>query len=516
MNFKFNQRERHMSFDPHSRHVRALRGALAGTALAGAALAGAALAVGSLAAAGCSSNSNHGQPDAGPGNGSDAGTDSGSGDGMSLHVVPVSTTGHDHFYGVAFDAQGNIYATGQVAPGTDAATDYASVVARFKPTGELDTSFGDHGFAIRNVATGTNGELFRGIVLQSDGKIVISGSVEAANATDARDRNIALLRLMPDGTTDTTFGDNGVAIVDLSPGHVVGTGYVADSVWGMAVYPDDRLVLTGGMVRSGADDTDYAVVRLTKDGAMDGSFASGGVFSLDREIVDTTNGNALKHNNASPRNVTLMPGGGIIAAGYQPIPGRDTEPVVYKLTDQGQLDATFGTGGVFDTYLLDEQAETYAARLQGDKLVTTGYGRSLPTETTDILSLRLNADGTLDTTYGTAGMVRIDVAGFADNSRNLLVLPDKRIVLAGGGRPAADNVDGFIAMLTENGQPDTNFSPKGWKTVDLGGPADFLWSVALSPDGKTLAFVGFKGVGANPTPATANDDAVLLLVPVGT
>jgi uncharacterized delta-60 repeat protein len=171
---------------------------------------------------------------------------------------------------------------------------------------------------------------------------------------------------------------------------------------------------------------------------------------------------------------------------------------------------------VFDTYLLDEQAETYAARLQGDKLVTTGYGRSLPTETTDILSLRLNADGTLDTTYGTAGMVRIDVAGFADNSRNLLVLPDKRIVLAGGGRPAADNVDGFIAMLTENGQPDTNFSPKGWKTVDLGGPADFLWSVALSPDGKTLAFVGFKGVGANPTPATANDDAVLLLVPVGT
>jgi uncharacterized delta-60 repeat protein len=500
-----------MFFDPNPRLVQALRRVLAMAALVAAALA-----------AGCSSNSNPDQPDAGSGSGSGSGSCSGSGsgsgggDGMSLHVVPVSTTGHDHFFGVAFDPQGNIYATGQVAPGTDAATDYASVVARFKPTGELDTSFGDHGFAVRNVATGTNGELFRGIVVQSDGKIVISGSVEHAGATDVRDRDIALLRLMPDGTTDASFGDNGVAIVDLSPGHAVGTGYVADSVWGLAVYPDDRLVLTAGMVRSGADDTDYAVVRLTKDGARDASFATSGVFSLDREIVDTTNGNALKHNNASPRNISLLPGtGGIIAAGYQPIPGRDTEPVVYKLTDAGQLDATFGTGGVFDSYLLDEQAETYAARLQGDKLVTTGYGRSLATETTDILSLRLNADGTLDTTYGTAGMVRIDVGGFADNSRNLLVLPDKRIVLSGGGRPAAGNVDGFIGMLTENGQPDTSFSSTGWKTVDLGGPADFLWSVALSPDGKTLAFVGFKGVGANPTPATANDDAALLLVPVG-
>jgi uncharacterized delta-60 repeat protein len=489
-----------MSVDSH-RTLRAAPRAL----VAAAALTAATLATG------CSS-SNHDQPDAGP----TGGSDSGSGDGMSLHVVPVSATGHDHFYGVVFDAQGNIYATGQVAPGTDAATDYASVVAKFKSTGELDTSFGDHGFAIRNVATGANGELFRGIVLQSDGKIVISGSVEHAGATDPRDRDIALLRLLPNGTTDTTFGDNGVAIIDLSPGHAVGTGFVADSVWGLAVYPDDRLVLTGGMVRSGADDTDYVVLRLTKDGARDGSFASGGVFALDRQIMDATNNNALINNNASPRNITLLPGsGGIIAAGYQPVPGRDTEPVVYKLTESGQLDATFGTGGVFDSYLLDEQAETYAARLQGDKLVTTGYGRSTAAETTDILSLRLNADGTLDTTYGTGGMVRIDVGGFADNSRNLLVLPDKRIVLSGGGRPTADNVDGLIAMLTENGQPDTSFSPKGWKTVDLGGPADFLWSVALSPDAKTLAFVGFKGVGANPTPATANDDAALLLVPVG-
>lgn len=74
--------------------------------------------------------------------------------------------------------------------------------------------------------------------------------------------------------------------------------------------------------------------------------------------------------------------------------------------------------------------------------------------------------------------------------------------------------DGFVAILTPDGQPDPSYSATGWKTIDLGGPADFLWAVGLSPDGKTLAFAGVKGVGANPTPATANDDAVLLLVPL--
>ncbi|HEX3765392.1 MAG TPA: hypothetical protein VHW23_42145 [Kofleriaceae bacterium] len=472
------------------------------------------LLVGASLLVGCSSSSSGTSPDAG---GADAppGGDGG-GSNQMVHIVPISTTGHDRLFGVAFDTQGNIYATGQVAPGTDTATDYASVVVKFTPTGALDPTFGDHGVAIRNVAVGTNGELFRGIVIQSTGKIVVSGSVEHAGATDPRDRDIALLRYNPDGTPDASFGNGGVVILDLSPGVVVGTGYAADSVWGLAAYPDDRLALTGGRVRAGATDTDYVVIRLTKDGVPDPGFATDGVFALDRVILDATNGNAPTHNNASPRNISLLPGtAGIIAAGYQPIPGRDTEPVVYKLTDRGELDTTFATGGVFDPYLLDEQAETYAARLQGDKLVTTGYGRSTAAQTTDILSLRLNADGTLDSSYGTGGMVRIDVGGFADNSRNLAILPDGRIVLSGGGRPTADNVDGFIALLRPDGQPDTTFSPTGWTTIDLGGPADFLWSVALSPDARTLAFVGFKGVGANPTPATANDDAALLLLPVG-
>lgn len=424
-------------------------------------------------------------------------------------VVPVSPTGPDRFFGVTFDALGNIYATGQVAESTATSADVATVVAKFKPDGTRDDTFGTHGIAIHNVAVGTNGELFRGIVVQSDGKVVTSGTIEHVGASDARDRDVALLRLNTDGTRDTSFGTNGVVTINLSDGMANGMGYVSDVAWGLQRYSDDRLVLSGAQRRAGALDTDFIVARLSKDGVLDDGFGTHGVFALDL-LVDGMS------NNASARNLTILPGtDGIVAAGYQPVPGRDTEPVVYKITDAGQLDLQFGTQGAFIDYVLDEQAECYAARPQGTKLVTTGYGRSLAAETSDILSLRLNADGTLDKSYGQNGLVRIDIAGFGDNSRLLEVLPDNRVLLIGGGRQTASDVDGVVVLLTPDGAPDTSFAPNGWRAFDLGGPADFLWSVALSPNQKTAAIVGVKGVGANPTPAGANDDAALLLLPLG-
>lgn len=130
------------------------------------------------------------------------------------------------------------------------------------------------------------------------------------------------------------------------------------------------------------------------------------------------------------------------------------------------------------------------------------------------MSLRLTSAGALDPTYGTNGLVRIDVGGFADNSRRLVALPDGRLLLVGGGRLTSADVDGLVARLTPDGQPDLTWAATGWRTYDLGGPSDFLWSVALSPDSRTAAVVGIKGVGSMPMPATLNDDAALLLLPL--
>ncbi|HEX2658182.1 MAG TPA: hypothetical protein VHU40_07925, partial [Polyangia bacterium] len=293
-------------------------------------------------------------------------------------VVPVSTIGPDRFYGVATDAAGNIFATGQVASSTDAAADVATVVAKFRPTGELDPTFGTGGIVTRNISVGTNGELFRGIVVQSTGKIVIAGTVEHAGAADARDRDVAVARFNADGSKDASFGVDGIIVFNFSEGVVAGTGFSADSAWGLARYPDDRLVVSGGQVRTGGTDTDFALLRLSADGLRDSGFGTNGLFSLDLPPVGGTGS-----NNASPRDVTILPGNeGIVGAGYQSLPGHNSSPVVFKVTDNGVLDLSFGTGGAFTMPVLAEQTECYAAMVQpsptgiGYKLVTTGYGKA--------------------------------------------------------------------------------------------------------------------------------------------
>lgn len=414
-------------------------------------------------------------------------------------VVPVSATGHDRFYGVAFDAQGSFYATGVVADGTDAATDFKMVVAKFTADGALDASFGAGGFAIKNVATGANGELARGIVVQPSGKIVISGTVEKSGG-DPRDRDVALVRFNPNGSLDTSFGSGGVVTLDLSTGEVVGTGYVADSAWGLTGYDDGRLLVSAAQKRSGGTDTDFAVVRLSADGVRDSSFGTMGVAALD-----------INNRSASPRTTTLLPDGSIVAAGYMN-DGTVTRPVLFKLSSSGQLVPGFATGGIFSTNVLTASTEAYGAALQGTSLVTTGYGRNDASESLDWVSLRITAAGVLDPSYGTGGFTRIDVAGFSDNSRALVALPDSRLLLVGGGRPTETNADAMVAILTENGARDTRFSPTGYKLYDLGGAADFFWGAAVSPDKSRVAIVGIRG-GAASDPG--NDDGAVLVLPLG-
>jgi uncharacterized delta-60 repeat protein len=412
-------------------------------------------------------------------------------------IVPISTTGHDRFFGVAFGAHDEIYATGQVAVSTDTNADFAFLVAKLTPEGALDPSFGTNGLAVKNVAVGAAGELARGIVVQSTGKIVVSGTIEHAGAADARDRDIALLRYNTDGTLDTSFGVNGVVTLDLSTGEVVGTGFVADSVWGLARYPDDRLIVSGSQKRAGATDSDFAIVRLGADGALDPSFGSAGVTTVDVASV-----------NASPRTATILADGSVLGSGYMNS-GGVTRPVIFKLDPTGHLDPSFGVDGIFNQAVLAATTECYGAVLQGDKLVTAGYGRNASTESLDWVSLRLNANGTLDETWGTSGVARLDVAGFNDNARTLTVLHDQRVLLGGGGRPGEANVDGMLGILTLDGQPDTSFAPGGYRLYDFGGPSDFIWSVAEAPSHTHAVGVGLKSALPG-----GNDDAALVILPL--
>jgi uncharacterized delta-60 repeat protein len=211
----------------------------------------------------------------------------------------------------------------------------------------------------------------------------------------------------------------------------------------------------------------------------------------------------------------ILPDGSIVAGGYTNAPSMGTtQPVLYKLTPAGALDTTFGNGGVFHQIVLAAATEAYGAALQNGKLVTAGYGRSNTGESLDWVSLRLTSSGDLDASWGANGVVRIDVAGFADNARSVVVLPDFRVLLIGGGEAVAGQKDAMLAVLGPNGATDSTLGPFGWKLWDLGGSGDFFWAGAVAPDGKHVALAGLKGAGNAPTD-THNDDAAVFILPLG-
>lgn len=459
-------------------------------------------------------------------------------------VIALSATGHDRLYAVTFDAAGNIYATGQIASGIDTAADFSLLVAKFSPIGVPDTSFGTNGVATVNVTVGGRAaELARGIVVQSNGRIVIGATAEhdpSAAGVLANDTDIVLVGFLPTGALDNTFGTNGIVRMDLgtgvatvnASGNTVLSG--ADSAWGIALAANDAIVIHGATRASGVQsddagtprtDTDYALIRRLANGAADTAFGTNGLGYATLDVGGV---------NAGARDVTVLPDNSVIGFGYTTATvlgsTAQQQPVLWKLTAAGAPDATFATTdatttpGVWYDYATPApgrpNAEAYGgARLSDGRLVTIGYG---PTQIaggmgTDLVSFRFSPTGNLDSTYATMGLRYVDVGGLGDNGRQIIALPGDRTLSVGGGRPmpatpdaGTPPQDGLVLVLTADGAPDTTFDATGFRLYNIGG-ADHFWGAALSPNQHAVAIVGIAGALVS---GTDDDDSALLILPL--
>ena len=346
---------------------------------------------------------------------------------------------------------------------------------------------------------GKAGELARAVVVQSDGKIVAAGPAEhdpKAAGDAARDTDVALVRFDSAGKLDSTFGSAGIAKIDLGTGRVTtGTTFAGDTSWGLGVLGGDKLVVFGTLLADAPrTDADYVLVGLTSTGAVDNAFGTNGRVVLD-----------LGNSADSPRNVTVQPDGKIVATGYSNLNGV-VQPVLIRTTSAGVLDSGFGKEGIATAKVLPGVAESYGAAPQGDNYILAGYGRGEDTnEKVDLITYRFLGAGTLDTSYGTGGVTRVDIAGEDDRARNVTILPDGRILAVGSGKRDPVNINGMLVVFGKDGALDTTVGESGHLITDLGGPNDAWYGVAVSPDKKYVYLAGYKGVETN---GAGNDDAV--------
>ena len=193
--------------------------------------------------------------------------------------------------------------------------------------------------------------------------------------------------------------------------------------------------------------------------------------------------------------VAPAPGGKLVAAGNLlgagPY-GGDGDVAVARLTAAGVADPTFGGGDGVASFAFPRPHSAASVAAQPDgKIVVAGSVPSPGSEsaTLDLFVLRLNADGTRDTSFGAGGEVLIDLAG-NETARRVLVQPDGKIVVAGitttaGGLIPNPESHLMMVRLTSTGARDASFAANG----ALVGTDAGNWNtggLAIQPDGKLV------------------------------
>jgi uncharacterized delta-60 repeat protein len=313
----------------------------------------------------------------------------------------------------------------------------AFCVARLRTNGTLDTTFGSGGKRVVDFG-GANDTVF-GAALQADGKIVLAGD---------SDLRVAVARLKPNGALDASFEGDGKKIFSWGP---IGRAQA------VVMAPNGK-ILIGGF--SGPEGGNIEVARLNANGLLDKTFGVGGRSAIDFGGDDFGLAMARQAN------------GRILVAGRSTVAGA----VVARLRANGVLDPDFdGDGRV----ALPGSASASAVLVQPDRNIVVAGN----TAGDDMMTVtRLTPNGSLDPTFGTGGTATIDFGSLADITGGAALQPDGKIVVAGYSQ---DTEDVALARLNANGSPDPTFGTAGKATVDF-GVATFGFAVALQPNGRIV------------------------------
>ena len=319
--------------------------------------------------------------------------------------------------------------------------------------GELDPNFGVGGFVItQDLQGGTN------IAVMPDNRIVMVGGYSQFN----------VIRLMPDGTPDNTFGVAGVVSVDF--------GLENDYPYDVAVQPDGKIVVIGVIDGpSSTNDQAVGVTRLNADGTLDTTFNGNGQLVFD--FADTIN-----HPNA----VALQDDGKILIAGYTGASSAANDFAIARLNPDGSFDTTFDTDGKARVNVQgDDRARAMAIAPDG-KIVVGGMSYPIGVNNCGFAAIRLLPDGSLDNTFSTDGRALAKIGSGNDSVFDLVVQPDGKVVLVADSSLSSQDIG--VVRFDAAGSLDTTFSGDG-KFSTFYGPTnstDYINAVALQPDGKIL------------------------------
>ncbi|WP_445452187.1 T9SS type A sorting domain-containing protein [Flavobacterium sp. 25HG05S-40] len=389
------------------------------------------------------------------------------------------------------------------------------VIARFNTDGTIDTTFGTAGLVMKE-----SGSVKEGLKMLPDGKfIIITG--DTVNYGGNNMPSAAFERYTQDGVLDTTFGTDGKVVTSFGNGY---TGLTS-----MAILPDGKFVAAGSFSPPSQNTVTIIAAKYNADGSLDTTFdtdgkvtttfgtgtnsygvfvsansdgkitVAGTVFTASQTIVNfglvqyNLNGSLDTTFDGDGKALSLIDDGfyqvksiSKDANGNYLVNFSDGNPsnysVIRKYNADISFDESFGSNGQFNT-------------------LNSGYGMAeniTVTSDSKIIMLRsyafgltkYNANGTLDTTFDTDGMVITEFEYSTDDLKKVVVLPDDKIIAIGTSRYRQPNNASFsnivLSRYNSNGSLDTSYGDLGKVYSVFGENVYTIMNAFVQTDGKLL------------------------------
>lgn len=369
---------------------------------------------------------------------------------------------HDNLQEVIVQSDGKVLSGGTAI---NPAFSGQLLLMRQLQNGQPDTAFNDSGMVVFNQYTESYAY---DLAERDDQKLLVAG----ACADLSFSFSMLVIRLFPDGTPDPAFGTNGFVEINLSTGD--------DFAYGMQEQPDHKILLAGTTIDS-LFRNQPVVVRLNEDGTLDSTFGTNGVAYLP--IIDLDN---------RLNSISLLKDGRILVSGHYGKPlttsGQfDFDLLIARLLPDGSFDTTFGINGmVIDTVSTDYVDDLFGMDTTSDNsIVVSGYTTN-PDFSFDLIALKYDSTGVRDSSFGNNGLFRFD-NDIQDVGYDLQVQPDGKIVLAGtsGGFFFTDR-DFLLMRLNMDGSPDTSLGGTGYTLTTILNDFDEANGMAIQSDGRIL------------------------------
>lgn len=364
-------------------------------------------------------------------------------DGLMTNFWPV---GMASFTAIAVQEDGKIATLGSRTVLTAAGVGPQTFIARYKTNGELDSSFGD---------MGTQGLTFPAsvvkMVIQPDGKYLIGGINFGFPAT-----LFALGRYNQDGSIDSSFSGDGLILDSLATSNYLSS---------LAVQPDGKIIVSGSGYPTFGDDSYFFIARYNADGSRDNSFSGDGAVTIN---VNSWRDEAYA--------MVIRPDGKIMVIGNSGIYPSDI--LIVQFNQDGSPDPGFGNQGIV---LFPQEMDNviHTAVLQPDGRIVLG-GVIDVNDSHDMLFMRLNTNGTPDSSFSDDGKQIIDLGWYLEYSNDMVIQPTGKIIAGGYVINVAGNYTNLLLVrLNVNGSLDSSFSKDGYLIHDFGYGDNVIRALAL-------------------------------------